>query len=122
MPLPTKTYYIIREPKICVSRDIGIHIILDSAIACFQRIIDKITAIQEVELWGVAVDQCGYISTEWLIYSYSRAANKISKHGDTRVKQENIKEPVVKATPRIPVLDISAQWEDIPEFTLTMTY
>jgi hypothetical protein len=122
MPLPTKTYYIIREPKICASRDIGIHIILDSATACFQRIIDTMTAVQEVELWGVAVDQCGYISTEWLIYSYSRASNKLSKHGEPSGKQTIVKEPSAKSTPHIPVLDISAQWEDIPEFILTVSY
>ena len=122
MPLPTKKYYIIREPKICMSRDIGIHIVLDSAIACFQRIIDTMTAIQEVELWGVAVDQCGYISTEWLIYSYLRASNTLSKHGEPTGKQSIVKEPTIKSPPRIPVLDISAQWADIEEFTLTVSY
>lgn len=122
MPLPTKRYYIIREPKICASRDIGIHIILDSAVACFQRVIDKLEAVQEIELWGVAVDQCGYISTEWLIYSYSRASNKLSKHGEPGGKQTVMKAPSAKPTPRIPVLDISAQWADIEEFTLTVSY
>lgn len=122
MPLPTKTYYIIREPKICASRDISIHVILDASVACFQRIIDKLTDIKEIELWGVAVDQCGYISTEWLIYSYSRASNVLTKHGEPTEKQTVVKAPSAKPTPRIPVLDISAQWADIEEFTLTVSY
>ena len=121
MPLPIKTYYMLREPKICAARDICIHVIYDSAISALQRIIDHITAITEVELWGIAVDQCGYISTEWLIYSYSRQTNQLQKHGDSGLKREG-REPVVKTTPRLPVMDISSHWNDIPSLELSVLY
>lgn len=111
----------LREPKICSTRDICIHVIFDSAIAAMQRVVDHITAITEVELWGISVDQCGYISTEWLIYSYSRQTNQLQKHGGSGLKRET-REPVVKTTPRLPVMDISAQWEDIPALELSISY
>jgi hypothetical protein len=122
MPLPTKTYYLLREPKICALRDIGIHIIYDSALGALQRIIDNIPAISEVEIWGIAVDQSGYISTEWLIYSYSRTSNKVYKHSSAGLsrEKENAREPTVKQT--MHVMDISAQWDDVPAMEFSISY
>jgi hypothetical protein len=119
---PIKTYYIIREPKICVVRDICIHIVFDSAIAAFERIIQKITAIGDIELWAVATDQTGYVSTEWLVYSYVRTANRITKHADAGLKGST-REPAIPSTPRLSVMDGSgAVWEEIPEFDFSITY
>ena len=122
MPLPTKIYYIIREPKLCATRDICIHMVLDSAVAAFQRIIHKITAISDIELWAVATDQMGYVSTEWLIYSYTRASNRITKHTDSGVKRA-VREPTTPQQKPLQISDISGKtWDDFAEFDFSISY
>ena len=126
MPLPVKTHYVLREPKICATRDIAFHIVYDSAIAAFQHVIDKMIAVAELELWAIATDQCGFVITEWLIYSYSRGTNRLSKHGASCLGKEktNAKEPKTpNITPRVAhVLDPSGHWEEIPDMDLSISY
>jgi hypothetical protein len=107
-----------------MTRDIGIHIVFDSAVAAFERIIQKITAIGDIELWAVATDQCGYVSTEWLVYSYTRADNRITKHAEAGLKREkaNVREPK-KELKSIQVNDISGKtWDDFAEFDFSISY
>lgn len=107
-----------------MTRDIGIHVVFDSAIAAFERIIQKITAIGDIELWAVATDQSGYVSTEWLTYSYNRSENRITKHADAGLKREkaNVREPKKEQKP-IQISDISGKtWDDFSEFDFSITY
>jgi hypothetical protein len=100
-------------------RDICIHIVFDSAVAAFQQIIHKIKAISDIELWAVATDQAGYVSTEWLIYSYIRASNRIVKHTNGGIKR-TVREPT---TPNLQPNDVSGtQWDEMVESDFSIMY
>jgi hypothetical protein len=112
-----KTYYIIREPKICAVRDICIHVVFDSAVAAFQDIINTLPNFKDLEMWAIATNQKGFVTTEWLVYTYSRLSNRITKHADVG---RTVREPT---TPRLQAKDVSgASWEELEEFALSITY
>jgi hypothetical protein len=93
--------------------------VFDSAVAAFENIIHKLQTVGDIEMWAVVTDQNGYVSTEWLIYTYSRKSNQIIRHTEPSGKGA-VREP---KTPRQKATDISGvSWDELAEFDFSITY
>ena len=84
------TYYIIRDGN-PPNTIIAIHRVYDSAVACFQLIIDT-CAVEKIDMWGVCVNDRGVKTVEWIIHSYVRAtpndAAVLAQHGVAGIHSE----------------------------------
>jgi hypothetical protein len=84
------TYYIMREgaPKNTI---IAIHRVYDSAVACFQQIMDT-CAVETMDMWGVCTNNRGIKTVEWIIHSYVRATPRdgavLAQHGVAGIHAE----------------------------------
>lgn len=68
-------------------------------------------------MWAIATNQKGFVTTEWLVYTYSRISNRITKHAEVG---RTVREPT---TPRLQAKDASGTlWEELEEFALSITY
>jgi hypothetical protein len=84
------TYYMIREGK-PPHTIIAIHRVYDSAVACFQMIMNT-GAVEAIDMWGVCTNDRGLKTTEWVIHSYVREkpdhAAELNQHGAAGVRHE----------------------------------
>lgn len=84
------TYYMIREGK-PPHTIIAIHRVYDSAVACFQMIMNT-GAVEAIDMWGVCTNDRGLKTTEWVIHSYVRETKKdpavLAQHGAAGIHHE----------------------------------
>jgi hypothetical protein len=84
------TYYMIRDGK-APNPIIAIHRVYDSAVACFQLLMNT-GAIESLEMWGVCVNDRGLKTVEWILHSYVRATPsepaELNQHGAAGIHHE----------------------------------
>lgn len=95
------TYYMIREGGKPHHTIIAIHRVYDSAVACFQMIMNT-GVVEAIDMWGICVNDRGLKTTEWVIHSYVRATQSeaavLNQHGAAGIHHEERIKPL-----RVPV-------------------
>lgn len=89
-PKTSVTYYIIRDgnPPNAI---IAIHRVYDSAVACFQMLMN--VGVESINMWGVGTNERGLSIVEWIIHSYTKASaiepSVLQQHGVASIHNEN---------------------------------
>lgn len=106
------TYYIIREGK-PPNAIIAIHRVYDSAVACFQLLMNT-GAVETLDMWGVCMNDRGLKTVEWILHSYVRATPAepavLAQHGVAGIHSEERIAPL-----RVPDQKLLPAAQDIPE-------
>jgi hypothetical protein len=74
-----KVYYLIRDAKE-INHVVAIHMVYDSAMACFQRIVNGGNFERFLDMYRVTVDEWGDVRHEYLMYSFARHNRTLVNH------------------------------------------
>lgn len=75
----SKTYYLIRDAKEA-NHVVAIHMIYDSAMACFQRIVNSGDFERYLDMYRVTVNEWGNVGQEYLMYSFAKHNRTLVNH------------------------------------------
>ncbi len=88
-PKTAVTYYIIRDGR-PPNAIIAIHRVYDSAVACFQMLMNA--GVESIDMWGVGTNDRGLSITEWVLHSYTRSTTPgpgtLHQHGVAGIHNE----------------------------------
>lgn len=83
-------YYIIRSGS-GANAIIAIHRVYDSAVACFQMLMDA--GLESINMYGVGTNERGLSIVEWVIHSYTKASatepSVLQQHGVASIHRED---------------------------------